>query len=475
MSEYDFDTAYEMLMSAAPFSQSTGSAMLRNFGAGAQLMAGHLRSGGVTAGDGSGDAGAAAQDQAELHARWFDKVAANASDAAEKLDALAAKGNEHQTTAATVKAEFDQAVAADNRPGAAGGQDVAVIHHLQNGAQVMNGAIVDWGSAYSGFKAPAPPAVPAAGGSHGAASGGPSSSPGYDGGSTSGTAHHNSGTGADAGLIAAAGVGVGATGATQVHQGAGGAGSVEVGADGGDFAGWFKDPRTGYYVDPGTGREFDPVTSRWVDPVTGRPFGEVTQYATGLQGLGGASTSGGLLADTTATAGTSVAGLAGAGGSAAGGAGGFAGLFSAGNTVGVAGGYGGMLPPSLSSGSAAAGSLWQQAGRSLAVKSQVAESMLAREQAARSGHAYMPPTQAGAGAGRAGGGRGARPGYLTAESEEAALFSSRTPRRSYLPPTQTGTGTGKDDKKPDTRDRPDWLADDDVFTPDPAPTGVLGE
>jgi len=208
------------------------------------------------------------------------------------------------------------------------------------------------------------------------------------------------------------------------------------------------------------------VTSRWIDPVTGKPFGDVTQYATGLQGLGGASTSSGLLADTTATAGTSVAGLSGGGGA-------FAGLFSSGNTAAVAGGYGGMLPPSLSSGSAATGSLWAQGGRSLAVKAQVAESMLAREQAARAGRAYLPPTQAGQGAGAGGlGGRGRRPGYLTAEDEEAGLFSSRGRQRAYLPPTQAGKGEKAKDK---TTDRPDWLVDDDVFSPDAAPTGILGD
>jgi hypothetical protein len=270
--------------------------------------------------------------------------------------------------------------------------------------------------------------------------------------------------------------------------------SVEVGPDGGDFAGWYRDPRTGYYVDPATGREFDPVTSRWIDPVTGLPFGDVTQYSTGLQGIGPASTTGGLLADTSATVGTSAAGLSGAGG-LAGAGGGFAGLFSdGGNTAGIAGAYGGMLPPSLSSGSAAAGSLWQQAGRSLAVRQQVATNLLAREQAARAGRPYLPPTQAGMGAG-AGGGRGGRPGYLTADEEEAGLFSSRgsaaargaragveaeeeapgaaaSGRRTYLPPSQAGAG--KDDKKRGA-DRPDWLVDDDVFNPDPAPSGVLGE
>jgi hypothetical protein len=79
--------------------------------------------------------------------------------------------------------------------------------------------------------------------------------------------------------------------------------------------------------------------------------------------------------------------------------------------------------------------------------------------------------QAGSGAGGAAGRRG-RPGYLTAEEEEAGLFSSRGGRRAYLPPTQAGTG--KDEKK-QAAERPDWLVEDDVFGADPAPSGVLGD
>jgi hypothetical protein len=132
-----------------------------------------------------------------------------------------------------------------------------------------------------------------------------------------------------------------------------------------------------------------------------------------------------------------------------------------------------MLPPSLASGSAASSSLWQQAGRSLAVKQDVAASLVAREQAMRAGRAYLPPTQAGMGAGGLSAGRRSRPGYLTAEESEAGLFSSRGNRRAYLPPTQAGTG--KEQKKRPAGDRPDWLVDDDVFSIDPGPSGVLGE
>uniref|UniRef100_UPI001D13082D hypothetical protein n=1 Tax=Streptomyces otsuchiensis TaxID=2681388 RepID=UPI001D13082D len=59
-----------------------------------------------------------------------------------------------------------------------------------------------------------------------------------------------------------------------------------LGPERGDFAGWVESPATGYLTDPATGREFDSVSGRWIDPVTGRPFGEVTEYASRLSGIG---------------------------------------------------------------------------------------------------------------------------------------------------------------------------------------------
>jgi hypothetical protein len=443
MGEYSIEEAYEILMSAAPYSQSSGGAMLRNFGAAAQLMAAHLRATGASASD-AGDAGAATQELAEKHAAWFDQVASNASDGANKLDALAATGNQHQATAQEIYSSYQQAAARDSGPNATGMDEMNLLHQMTNGSNTLSAAVNDWGSSYGSFKLPAPPPPPSTGGSTVSTSGSASTGSQYTGGST-GTSPHTSSS-------------------AVIDRGPGVTGSVEVGTDGGEFAGWYRDPRTGYYVDPQTGREFDPVTNRWVDPVTGLPFGEVTKYATGLQGLGGPSTTGGLLAETSATAGTGLAGLAGAGG--------FSGLVNAGNSTAVAGWYGGMLPPSLVSGSAASSSLWQQAGRSLAVRQEVAASLLAREQAARAGRAYLPPMQAGLG-GAGGAARRGRPGYLTAEEEEAGLFSSRGGRRAYLPPTQAGAG--KDEKKKPSGERPDWLVDDDVFSIEPAPSGVLGE
>jgi hypothetical protein len=461
MAGMSVEEAHATLMSANPWSQYSGSVGLRNFAAAARATADYLRTHGNANRIESGDAGVMTQEQAERHAQWFEQVAGTATTTADKLDALVTTGYEHQTTAQTVYTSYQQAVARDSGPNPSGQDDMALIHNMQNSQRVLNGAVDDWSSAYAGFTPADPPPPPS---STGTGTGTGTAAATGDYGST-GTGRHSyadSVTGNDvrSGTL----VTPGTVGTTRT---VGDPGSVQVGTDGGDFAGWFRDPRTGYYVDPATGREFDPVTSRWVDPVTGKPFGDVTQYATGLQGLGGVSTSGGLLADTAATAGTGAAGFSGAGG--------FSGLFSGGNTAAVAGGYGGMVPPSLASGSAATGSLWAQGGRSLAVKAQVAESMLAREQAARAGRAYLPPTQAGMGGGAAGsaGSRGRnRPGYLTAEAEEGKLFSSRESRRAYLPPTQAG----KDEKdKEQATDRPDWLIEDNVFSADPAPTGILGD
>ncbi|HZC69204.1 MAG TPA: OCRE domain-containing protein [Jatrophihabitans sp.] len=439
-------------MSPTPYTQSSASAMIRNFGTGAQLMAMHLRQTGASA-SGAGDAGLATAEQSELHASWFDQVASNTADAADRIDTLVATGNQHQATAQTVYSSYQQAVQRDSGANASGMDDMNVIHQSVNGSNTLSAAVNDWGSSYSGLKMPAAPRPP--------------SSTGGSRTSTGSTSY--AGTTSSSGTTATSGTSNSFTPSATPQQavidrGPGVPGSVEVGPNGGEFAGWYHDPRTGYYIDPQTGREFDPVTNRWVDPVTGLPFGDVTKYATGLQGLGGPSTAGGLFADTSATAGTGIAGLTGTGG--------FAGLVGTGSPTTVAGFYGGMLPPSLASGSAASSSLWQQASRSLGVKQDVAASLIAHEQAARAGRAYLPPSQAGLGASGSSAGR-ARPGYLTAEEEEAGLFSSRTGRRAYLPPTQAGTG--KDEKKRPGGDRPDWLVDDDVFRVDPAPSGVLGD
>jgi hypothetical protein len=464
MGKYSIDEAYDMLMSPTPYTQSSASAMTRNFGTAAQLMSVHLRQTAASA-SGAGDAGTATAEQAELHAGWFDQVAANSSDAANAIDTLVQAGNEHQATAQTVYSGYQQALATDSGPNPSGAADMNVIHQSANGSNILSQAVDEWGASYSGLKMPSAPPPPSGGGSAGTGSGAAPSSGTTSGGGFSGgnySAPTTSGSG-DPGLLAPIAVTVGTP--PVIDRGPGVPGSVEVGPDGGEFVGWYHDPRTGYYVDPNTGREFDPVSNRWIDPVTGLPFGDVTKYATGLQGLGGPSTTGGLLAETTGAAGTGLAGLSG---------GGLPTLFTGSNPTAVAGLYGGVLPPSLAANSAASSALWQQAGSSLAVKQDVAASLVAREQAIRAGRAYLPPTQAGFGAGAAGAGSRSRPGYLTAEEDEAGLFSSRgATRRAYLPPSQVG---GKEEKKKKrSGERPSWLVDDDVFGVDPAPSGVLGE
>jgi len=523
MAGYGFDDAYATLMSPSPWLQSSGSVGWRNFAAAAQQTAIQLRQHGAAAADGGGSSGAATQEQAEAHAQWFDQVASNATTAADHMDAVAKDGLGHQATAESMQASYKQAVTrATAAPIPSGEDDMAIIHSLNSGTQVMNQSIDEWHSSYNTFSPPTAPPVP--GGSRSGGSGGPG--PGTTGGSsgsTGGTGATASSTGGP--LLAVAPGSTGSSRSTlskntptqeQVPVNfppPGTPGSVQVGS-GSEFSGWFVDPRTGFYIDPKTGREFDPATSRWVDPVTGKPFGDVTQYASRLEGLGGASTTGGLLSGTA--------------GGGAGGAGGFSALIAGGGDSGlIAGAYGGTTPPSLLAGNPASGALWQQAGSSLANKQTVAERMLAREQAARAGRPYLPPTQAGAGAGGAGS-RTNRPSYLIAEPDEQGLFSTSGARRSgtaggveeqtslfgrrgtptagsaegeqalfngqrtaggfepegeqvgagagrgaYLPPTQTGAG--KDDERTQ-RPRPEWVTDEDVFTTGAdTGTGVIGE
>jgi len=92
MAGYGFDDAYATLMSPSPWLQSSGSVGWRNFAAAAQQTAIQLRRHGGAAADGGGSAGAATQDQAEVHAQWFDQVATNATTAADHMDTMAKDG-----------------------------------------------------------------------------------------------------------------------------------------------------------------------------------------------------------------------------------------------------------------------------------------------------------------------------------------------------------------------------------------------
>ncbi|MDT0305675.1 hypothetical protein RM780_01685 [Streptomyces sp. DSM 44917] len=185
-------------------------------------------------------------------------------------------------------------------------------------------------------------------------------------------------------------------------------GSSVLGPDQGDFAGWVRSPNTGFLVDPATGREFDPVTGRWIDPVTGQPFGEVTEYAARLAGLG--SGPGALASGLGLTGGVAPAALA-----ATGGAGSLAAL------------YGGLVPPSVGHTGPARGQMVDQATRNLGQRARVA-TRFALHEAAQGGRPFTPPPGAAAhAAGRAAGGGAATAAGARARAagERAATWGGR--------------------------------------------------
>ncbi len=197
------------------------------------------------------------------------------------------------------------------------------------------------------------------------------------GGAPGGGAPRAAGAGAD-GLAQPASY-VGAPNGSQVGAGSYPHSSI-VGPESGDFAGWVRSPGTGYLVDPATGREFDTVSGRWIDPVTGRPFGEVTEYATRLAGLGGGP--------------GPLAGPAGVGLAAVGGGGG--------GPQAVFGGlYGGTVPPGIAHAGPARQQVARQAAQHLGRRADVAARYAARE-AAQGGRPYVPPPGAGASGGAPG-------------------------------------------------------------------------
>ena len=247
--------------------------------------------------------------------------------------------------------------------------------------QVLTGLDQEYANVVAGE---APPA-PRSGGP-----GGPATAPAAPGPEATPTAAGPSAT--SAASAAASGPGGTASAATADYQAPNGAtvgpgeypASSVLGPEQGDFAGWTRDPGTGYLVDPATGREFDPASGRWIDPVTGKPFGEVTEYAARLSGLGGGA--GGI---------ASPAGLAMVGGGAGGvGPGGLAGL------------YGGVLPPSIAGAGALGGQLVGQAMATMNQRAHVATQLAMRE-AAQGGRPFMPPP-AMTGGGAGGAARGAQ-------------------------------------------------------------------
>ncbi|RKN43035.1 hypothetical protein [Streptomyces hoynatensis] len=178
-----------------------------------------------------------------------------------------------------------------------------------------------------------------------------------------------------------------------------------LGPDSGEFSGWVQSPNTGYLVDPATGREFDPASARWIDPVTGLPFGEATEYATRLSGLG---TGPGAMAT-----GVGLAPLGGGG--AVGGGSGLAGL------------YGGVLPPSVAHPGPAQSQVLREAQRNLRQRAAVAGRFAMRE-AAQGGRPILPPPASTGAGGRSRGGGANEPGRAgraTDLTEDPEVWSAR--------------------------------------------------
>ncbi|GAB2886111.1 hypothetical protein [Streptomyces mayteni] len=224
-----------------------------------------------------------------------------------------------------------------------------------------------------------------------------------------------------------------------------------LGPEEGDFAGWVRSPNTGFLVDPASGREFDPVTSRWIDPVTGQPFGEVTEYAARLSGLGtgpGAISTG-----------------VGLGGTAA----------------GLAGLYGGTLPPSVGHGGLPHGPVVQQAMNHLNQRATVA-SRFALHEAAQGGRPYTPPP--GAAAHRPGTARAPGAGTRQRLSAESPTTWRRQPHEAAARLTGSPAPAPGAAKRTASRQEPkprhgkptDLTEDPTVWTPNrTAGRGVLGD
>ncbi|TDC72957.1 hypothetical protein [Streptomyces hainanensis] len=174
-----------------------------------------------------------------------------------------------------------------------------------------------------------------------------------------------------------------------------------LGSEDGEFGGWVQSPNTGFLVDPATGREFDPGSGRWIDPVTGLPFGESTEYATRLSGLGGGP-------GATATG----IGLAALGG----------GVGAVGGGGGLGGMYGGMVPPSVAHQGPARQQVLREAQRNLNQRAAVAQRFAMRE-AAQGGRPFAPPPASTGAGGRSNGdgsresGRQGRPTDLTEDPD----------------------------------------------------------
>ncbi|SMD07211.1 hypothetical protein [Kibdelosporangium aridum] len=433
MAKYSYSEACDILESGQPYSLRTVGNAWRNFAAACRAAASHTKG---TADEVTAQYGAPYQNfgaRAVPIATWLETIAKQADTVAAGLSNAGEVGTAAQWTKSKQEHEFNTRVNQIVGPEDAlsGSRMAAIKRAEEQAAEVLSGEIDKWSQAYTAFNPGDVPPVPATNGGTGttttsSTSSGTTGTTGVPTATTGGDPTGTTGTdrpGTDSKHVPD-------PGRTDFPE------SSVVGKEGGDFQGWVKDPTTGFLVDPGSGREFDPVSGKWIDPVTGQPFGDVTQYASRLEGLeGGVSTTGGLL-------------------------GGFGGVTPALMTSGAVGSlYGGAVPPSLAAMNPAVAQLGAKAANDMAAKAYAAQQLGLRE-AAQGGRPFVPPMQAGGVGAEAGGARRTRARYLT------------EPSSTWAPGSRGGTEEEK--RKP--ADRPEWMVEDDVWSSgQPATRGVLGE
>ncbi|MCE7001603.1 hypothetical protein LWC34_01910 [Kibdelosporangium philippinense] len=428
MAKYSYSEACEILESGQPYSLRAVGNAWRNFAAACRTAASHTKG---TADEVTAQYGAPYQNfgaRAVPIATWLETIAKQADTVAAGLSNAGDVGTAAQWTKSKQEHEFnarvDQIVGPEDA--LSGSRMAAIKRAEEQAAEVLSVEIDKWSQAYAAFNPGDVPPVPATNGGTGTTT---------STGST-GTADSTGSTDAVRPVVGDPPPGSTDRPGTDNKELPGKTDFPEssvVGKDGGDFQGWVKDPTTGFLVDPGSGREFDPVSGKWIDPVTGKPFGDVTQYASRLEGLeGGVSTTGGLL-------------------------GGFGGVTPALMTSGAVGSlYGGVVPPSLAAMNPAVAQLGAKAANDMAAKAFAAQQLGLRE-AAQGGRPFFPPMQAGGAGAEGGGARRTRARYLTE-------------------PSSTWGGQGKEEEKRKMVERPEWMVEDDVWSSgQPATRGILGE
>lgn len=354
-------------------------------------------------------------------AGWLEGAGSVAQQIAEQLVRAGMHAAEAQWNAEDVKGRYDElaeshrermAVTTDSALSTVAAHGEEAKRRLVNEAQ---GILNDLGSQFAHVIGGDAPAAPGGGGGGG-------------GGGFGASAGGAGGMGAAAAAGFAGGAGAAMAGGGGHYQAANGATvgmgeyphSRVLGPERGDFAGWVESPTTGFLTDPATGREFDTVTGRWIDPITGRPFGEVTEYASRLSGLGAGP--------------GAVVGITG-------------GAAALGASAGMAGMYGGTMPPSIGNTGPARGQMAGQAARNMSHRAGVA-SRFAMGEAAQGGRPFMPPPGAqhhGRTAGVAG---GRNAGAAGAAGGAAGRTAGAAGARGFVPPpaaaaNQAGRAPGK--------------------------------